>query len=299
MPKNDYYEILGVAENASKSDIKKAYRELAKKYHPDKAAGNKQHEEMFKKVSEAYAVLNDDKKRSQYDQMRRMGVNGNFNGQNINFDDLGSIFSNMGGTRATNFGGLGDILGQFFGGDTSGFQHAGRRPAKGQDIQANITVPFDVAIRGGNQYVSVNNKTLSIKIPPATQDGKVIRLRGQGHPGYQGAAAGDLLIRIQVAPHPDFSRKGHDLYSTIHINIVQAILGSKVKVKTYEKGTIELNIPAGTEQGKYFKLTGFGVKADNIAGDHYVQVHIDIPKNLNGKSKQALLEFAKSAGLKT
>lgn len=294
MAHNDFYNILGVSENASESEIKRAYRELAKKYHPDKHKGDAKAEARFKEISEAYATLSDAKKRAQYDQMRRFG-GGNFSGnyQNVNFEDLGDIFS--GGFRGhrTAGGGFGDLFSEFFGG-SQGFS---QRPQKGQDISAELTVPFDVAVRGGKQMVNINGQKLNVNIPPGTETGKKIRLRGQGRPGMASGSAGDLIITITVAPHPQFTRKGADMYSTISINMVQAALGSKASVNTYDKGAVNLKIPAGTQNGKLFKLRSMGVNVNGVQGDHFVEVKVVVPEQLNNASRKALEDFAQKAGI--
>ena len=181
MPKNDFYDILGVSEKASNQEIKNAYRELAKKYHPDRHKGDKQAEERFKQISEAYSVLSDQKKRNQYDQMRRFGVGGNYSGnsQNFNFEDLGSFFQGgFKGQRGGGFGGFGDIFSQIFGGEQrSGFSQSRQ---KGQDVTAELTISFDMAITGGKQIFQIGSKKISVNIPAGSEDGKKIRLRGQG-----------------------------------------------------------------------------------------------------------------------
>ena len=295
MKNKNYYDILGVSENASDQEIKRAYRDLAKKYHPDKHKGDKRAENRFKEISEAYAVLSNAEKRKQYDNMRRFGGNFDFSGQpNIDVEDLGSFFKgSFKGRRTAGFGGFGDIFSEFFGGRT-GYSP---QPQKGQDVAAELTVPFDVAINGGKQIITINGQRLSVKIPAGTEDGKKIRLRGQGKPGVAGGAAGDLIVTIHVAPHPLFTRKGADIYSTVPINMVQAALGSKVRIQTYDKGMVDLKIPAGTQHGKLFKLKGMGINANGRQGDHYVEVQVTIPKNLSGKAKEALKKFADLAGI--
>lgn len=291
----DFYDILGVSENATESDIKRAYRELAKKYHPDKHKGDSNAETRFKEISEAYATLNDPKKRAQYDQMRRFG-GGNFSGnyQNINFEDLGDLFGGgFRGRRTAGGGGFADIFGDLFGGSTA----FSKKPQKGQDMSAELTIPFDVAVRGGKQMININGQKLNVNIPAGTETGKKIRLRGQGRPGMASGESGDLIITITVAPHPQFKRQGADMYSTASINIVQAALGSKVSVYTYDKGVVNLKIPAGTQNGKIFKLRGMGVNIDGVQGDHFVEVYVVVPDHLDAKSQKALIDFAKQAGI--
>ncbi|MBN1479734.1 J domain-containing protein [candidate division KSB1 bacterium] len=292
MAKN-YYDILGVSEDASEGDIKKAYRDLAKKYHPDKHKGDKAAETRFKEISEAYATLNDPKKRAQYDQMRRFG--GGYGGthQNFSFEDLGNIFGGSFRGRRSAGGGFGDLFSEFFGGSSGFTSH----PRKGQDISAELTIPFDMAISGGKQVMVVNGHKLNVNIPVGAEDGKKIRLRGQGHHGMDGGASGDLIITIHVTPHPYFKRKGADIYSTAAVNIVQASLGARIAVQTYDKGLVSLKIPAGTQNGKLFKLKGMGVYINGHQGDHFVEIQVNVPDHLDAKSRKALEQFAKTAGI--
>lgn len=294
MAEKNYYDILGVPENADEETIKKAYRELAKKYHPDRHRGDKAAEEKFKDIAEAYSVLSDPQKRAQYDQMRRFG--GGFGSHfDIHFEDLGSIFNRAaGGRKASGFGGFGDLFSEFFGGRAD----FGRSSASmGEDITAEITVPFDVAALGGTQVISVDGKQISVRIPPAVEDGKKIILRGQGRRGF-GGVAGDLILTVRVAPHPYFTRSGLDLYSKADVDMVTAALGGKVRVKTYQGGEVDLKIPAGTQPGKKFKLKGFGLEKDGVKGDHYVEVNVVIPTHLSPKAKSLLMQLAEELQLK-
>lgn len=303
----DFYNILGVSENATADEIKKAYRELAKKYHPDARRNDKHAEERFKEISEAYSVLGHEKKRKQYDQMRRYGAfgsQGHGSGEfsNINFEDLSSIFGRGRGRRRSTGGisfedmGIGDIFSQFMGGGYT------RNPARGNDRNAEITIPFDLAIKGGKQLLSVaeagGTKKLSVTIPPGIENGKKIMLRGQGESGSHGGPAGDLILTVHVEKHPLFERVGADLYCDVTINMAQAALGSSVHVSTYNGHTIELKIPHGTQNGRLLKLTGMGIHLNDRQGDQYVKIHVEIPGQLSEKSKGLLAKFAQEAGLK-
>jgi molecular chaperone DnaJ len=290
MANKNYYDLLGVPESADEASIKKAYRELAKKYHPDKQKGGKPSEERFKEISEAYAVLSDPKKKAQYDQMRRFGGGANYTGnyQNINMDDLSSIFGRATrGRRGAGFGGLGDIFGEFF----SSRNEPGYSPPQAEDIAAEITVPFDVAVNGGNHVLFLDGKQLSVKIPQGIDDGKKIRLRGQGRQGL-GNSAGDLIITIHVEPHPLFKRSELDIYSNTTIDMVTAALGGKIRIQTYGSDEVELKIPAGTQPGKRFKLKGMGIELSGRHGDHFVEVSVSIPVNLSAKAKALLRQLA-------
>lgn len=292
MSTKNYYDILGVPESADEQTIKRAYRELAKKYHPDKHRGDKIAEEKFKDISEAYGVLGDPQKKSQYDQMRRFGGSFNGNFQNIHFDDLSSIFGRASrGRRTTGFGGLGDLFSEFFSG-----RDDSDNAALGEDIAAEITVPFDTAIHGGSRMIYVDGKQISVKIPPMIDEGKKIRLRGQGRRGF-GGAAGDLIITVHVDPHPLFKRVDLDVYSTAPVSFVTAALGGKVRVPTFQRGEVELKIPAGTQPGKKFKLKGMGLEKDGRQGDHYVEIAVTIPEHLSVRAKSLLQQLAEELGV--
>ena len=294
MAKRDYYEVLGVSKNASDDEIKKAYRKLAIKYHPDKNPGNKEAEEKFKEASEAHEVLSDKQKRARYDQFGHAGVGGssgnpfaggnpfgqtggfNFNGQTFNFD--------FGG------GGLDDILGNLF-----GFGGSPRRPRRGADYQTTVTVTFEEAIFGTTKTVSANNETIKVKIPAGIDDGMSIRLQGKGGDAPEGGEKGDLYIRIRVKPHKTLTREGAIILSEERIDMVDAALGCEIDVETVD-GKITMKVPAGTQSGTPFKLSGHGVpfRADGDRGPHIVTVIVETPKNLNRKQKELLQEFKKS-----
>ncbi|MBN1998340.1 J domain-containing protein [candidate division KSB1 bacterium] len=311
MSDKDYYNILGVSENASADEIKKAYRELAKKYHPDKHKNDKRAEDRFKHISEAYSVLGDEKKRREYDQLRRLGAfgqtggfgqGGGFHSGSFNFEDLSSLFggkrAKKGPTGGFAFDGFGDLFRQFMGGQERGARYSSGA-VRGRDVSAQITVPFEVALRGGKQVFAVSqNKKISVTIPAGIEDNKKIRLKGQGEPGYGGGTAGDLILTVNVQPHPVFDRSGADLKTRVSISVVQAVLGSKIKVKTFNGKDVELKIAPGTQYGKRLKLKGLGADINGRKGDMIVEILIDIPKNLDSRSKKLLMEFARQAGIK-
>ncbi len=307
-PDVDYYKILGVDENATQEEIKKAYRKLAKQYHPDSKGGDKKAEEKFKEISEAYSVLSDEKKRNQYDMMRHGGFSSgsyNFGGGSpgsyeVHFGNEG-IFEN-----------LHDIFGNLFGG-FNGQRGSQRRSSpfeevfsqqqrshasRGSDMQTSITIPFDLAARGGETIIQTGtNKKVKIKIPVGIEDGKKIRVRGQGAPSTTGGAPGDLYVTIHVAPHPEFERKGLDIYTTARINIAEAILGTEKQVQTVTGKRIKLKIPPGTGSGKVFRLPGMGIKSASGTGDHYVRVEVDVPTNLSMTQRREFKNWAKKVGL--
>ena len=312
MAKRDYYEVLGVSKNASDDEIKKAYRKLAIKYHPDKNPGDKEAEAKFKEISEAHEVLADKQKRARYDQFGHAGVNGgaggfgggnpfgggqaggfNFNGQEFHFD--------FGGAGGQSFGGAGldDILGSLF-----GFGGGGRRrPMRGTDYRTHITIDFKEAIFGTTKSISADGKTIKIKIPAGIDDGMSIRLKGRGGPapeGAQGGQKGDLYVQIRVKPHKTLTREGTLILSEQKISMVDAALGCEVEVETVD-GPITMKVPAGTQSGTPFKLSGHGVpfRADGDRGPHIVTIIVETPKNLSKKQKEILEEFraAKKRGI--
>ena len=295
--KRDYYEVLGVSKSASDDEIKKAYRKLAVKYHPDRNPGDKEAEAKFKEVNEANEVLSDKQKRARYDQFGHAGVGGagggfggaggnpfqggafNFNGQTFNFD-----FGGAGGSP------LDDILGSIF-----GFGGGARRPRRGADYQTSVVLSFEEAIFGATKEVSVNGENLKVKIPAGIDDGMSIRLRGKGGEAPEkGAEKGDLYVRVRVKPHKSLTREGAIILSEEVISMVDAALGCEIEVLTVD-GPITMKVPAGTQSGTPFKLSGHGVpfRGDGDRGPHIVTVIVETPKNLSKKQKE-LLEFKKS-----
>ena len=293
MAKRDYYEVLGVSKNASDDEIKKAFRKLALKYHPDKNPGDKEAEAKFKEISEAHEVLSDKQKRARYDQFGHAGVNGaaggnpfgggnpfeggsfNFNGQAFNFD--------FGG------GGLDDILGGIFGfGGT-------RRPRRGRDYQTSLTLTFEEAVFGPTKTINLDGEKLPVKIPAGIDDGVSIRLRGKGGEAPEGGERGDLYIQIRVRPHKHLTREGAIILSEETISMVDAALGCEIEVETVD-GKVTMKVPAGTDSGTPFKLSGHGVpfRKDGDRGPHIVTVLVETPKNLSRKQREILEEFRNS-----
>lgn len=289
MAKRDYYEVLGVSKNASDDEIKKAYRKLAIKYHPDKNPGNKEAEEKFKEINEAHDVLSDKQKRARYDQFGHAGVGGNAGGNP--FGGGGSPFGNFNGqTFNFDFGGAGgfdDILSNLF-----GFGGGARRPRRGADLQTSITLTFEEAIFGTTKEVDVNGESIKLKIPEGIDDGMSIRLRGKGGEAPEGGEKGDLYVRIRVKPHKHLTREGNIILSEEKIGMVDAALGCEIEVETVD-GTVTMKVPAGTQSGTPFKLSGHGVpfRADGDRGPHIVTVIVETPKNLSKRQKELLEEF--------
>jgi len=289
MAEKDYYDILGVKKSASSDEIKKAYRGLAKKFHPDKNKGNKEAENKFKEISEAYAVLSDTEKREQYDRLGKEAFRGGGPGGNPfagGANPFGGFdFSQFtgGGARArggrrstTGAGGFTDIFSDLFGGGGPGFEPG---PERGGDLEAELTIDFRDAILGTTMDLVINGKGVKVKIPEGVSDGQRIRLRGKGAPGANGGPAGDLNVLIHVRSHPLFERRGDDIYIDLPIRVGEAIRGAEVEVPTIH-GPVRARIPAGTQGGQTFRLRGKGVKKKTgTAGDHYYRVEVSVPKS--------------------
>jgi molecular chaperone DnaJ len=363
----DFYQVLGVPDTASQDDIKKAYRRLAKKYHPDANPNNAQAAERFKEISEAHSVLSDADKRAQYDTMRKYGAfagagaggpagrrggpgagaggfPGGFSTENLDFGDLG---------------GLGDIFSSIFG--------RGRREERaGETLETAVEVPFRLATLGGKISVTLpvtepcptchgsggapgagfstcpecngrgtisfgqggfavnrpcprcrgrgripsqpcptcrgvgnvrTERRMQISVPPGTEDGTRVRLRGQGAPGQAGQPAGDLVVTFQVQPDRFFRRDGLDLISEVPINVAQAVLGTRIRVRTIDGKKVVLRIPPGTQPGRRFRIKGQGVEKNGRRGDQLVQVDVTVPENLSPEQQELMKQFAEAAKL--
>jgi len=377
----DFYKVLGVGEKADPDEIKKAYRRLAKKYHPDANRDNPKAAERFKEVGEAYSVLSDPKKRKQYDQMRRFGSMGFGGGgarpgaggrqsggapgaqPDFSFEDL------QGG-----FGNISDLFSSLFdlgrkgqdAGPGGGRPRAGGRQ-KGENVEYVVEIPFLTAARGGKISVNVavtedcatcggsgakpgtqlsrcgecggtgtvafgqggfavqrpcpacfgrgrlpetpcsscqgrgavrQQRKISINVRPGVDTGSKVRLTGQGERGRGGGPPGDLIITYKVKPHRFFRRDGLDVHVTVPINIVQATLGSKIRVKTISGKKIVLNIPQGTQSGTKFRVRGQGIEKGDRVGDQYVEAVVSVPEKLSEDEQKMMEEFAEASGLK-
>ena len=303
----DFYNILGVSEEATKEEIRSAFRKLAKKYHPDRNQGDKVSEEKFKEVSEAYETLSDSKRKQEYDTLRKYG--GSFAGAGgqgfpggMNGADFSDLFGKGGAGqggftfRTSGFGGidnLGDILNQMLGGQSDSFgQRTGRgrqrmRQARGADLTSAISVSFTEAAKGTSRMVAVGDKKLKIKIPAGIESGGKIRLAGQGYPGNNGAPAGDLIITVNVMTDQNFERKGNDIHTTATISFKEAILGTKADVKTLTS-TVKLTVPPGTQPGTKMRLKGQGLAVADNPGDLYVEIKVSIPTSLTDEQRKLL-----------
>jgi molecular chaperone DnaJ len=358
----DYYQTLGVSETATTDEIKKAFRRLAKQYHPDRNPNNPQAADRFKEINEAHDVLSDPEKRKKYDQLRRYGAfagagsgrGGGFGGgsagpspgdADFDISDLGS------------FGGLGDLFSSIF-----GRRGTGPRTEEEEEVETTVAIPFRVAALGGKVPVVLTlpdvcptchgsggapgatfstcpeckgrgtisfgqggfavtrpcpvcrgrgkvpsqrcptcqgsgevraEKHLTITIPPGTEDGTRLRLRGQGPKGQA-----DVVVVIQVQPDRFFRRDGLDVVGVVPINLAQALLGSKIKVRTLDGKRVVLKVPPGTQHGQKFRIPGQGIERNGRRGDQYVEVHVEIPEKLTPDQETALKAFAEKAGMK-
>jgi curved DNA-binding protein len=309
MSGKDYYKILGVSKSASAEEIKKAYRKLALKYHPDRNKGDKAAEAKFKDISEAYAVLSDAEKRKQYDMFGADGFQRRFTQEDIFRDfDFGSIFKEFGfgsGGRGPNifsqiFGGTGQTQygrGGPFESSFGGFDGQ-PRGVRGQDLVYELSLTLEEAVTTTNKVISYQvggrHERVSVKVPAGISTGKKLRLTGKGQPGSYGGPKGDLYIQIRVVEHPRFKREGDDLILTREIKFSEALLGTEIEVPTIDKKTLRLKIPPGTQSNAKFRLKGHGMPHmnKNGRGDAYVQVTIGVPKKLNKKQKALAKELA-------
>lgn len=295
MSKRDYYSVLGVSKDASEKDIKKAYKKLAMKYHPDKNPGDATAEASFKEVKEAYEMLTDSSKRRKYDQYGHAGFENNgFGG---------------GQSRSQGFGGGGfeDIFGDAFGQRRQGFggggfddvfsQARGRqpRPQKGQDVEFSVTVDFVEAIQGAEKVVELpvngEQKKINVKIPMGIKEEEKIRFSGKGGPGINGGPAGNMFIKVLIRSHPYLERNENDLICHSEINIATATLGGELEVQALDN-RFKLKILAGTQNGRKFKVTGKGVTSrKGETGDLLVKIKVVTPTNLTSEQADLMEQF--------
>ena len=312
----DYYQILGVDKKASMDEIKKAYRKLAVKWHPDKNPNNKAAEEKFKKISEAYAVLSDSQKRQQYDTF---GSADQFRQQYSQEDifrgfDLNEILRSFGfgGARGgrTTFrtsrrGGGGfqeyedpfaDLFGSM-GGGGAGRQYA-NVPQKGQDAEYNLSISLEESVLGAEKKISfqIENRVedINVKIPPGISTGKKLRLPGKGLSGYNGGPNGDLYLNINVLSHPIFTRDGNDLYIEKTIKFTQAVLGTTIDVPIIDGSVKRIKISPGTQNNTKIRMKGYGIPnfKSSSKGDQYVKITIEVPKKLSDRQAKLVRQLA-------
>ena len=301
MATRDYYNILGVGKNASDEEVKRAYRKLAMKYHPDRNPNRKEAEERFKEINEAYAVLSDKEKRKQYDTFGAEGFRQRFTQEDIfrgfDFDEILSGLFGGRGKREFKFGrrggfDFGDIFGQ------TAYQDMGRMPQKGEDILYELTISLEESASGGEKRISYRKngkmEEVTVKIPRGIPQGKKLRLAGKGMEGRNGGPPGDLYLQISIKDHPFFKREGDDLVVDKEISFSDAVLGTSVEVPTLEGKKI-VKVPTGTQSHTKMRLKGLGIPhfQGEGRGDEYVRVIVKVPKKLTEKSRKMVEELAK------
>ena len=293
MTYKDYYKILGVEKTATQDEIKKAYRKLANKYHPDKTKGDKVAEEKFKDINEANGILSDPVKRKKYDQFgvdwkhyeeagRQPGgfdwskYTGGRGGQehNMSQEEFSAMFGDEG------FGNIFETIFSQHSGERSGRRS---RASKGEDFEAETTLSLEEAYNGSTRLLKIHEQTIKITMKPGIADGQVLRVAGKGGRGANGGPNGDLYITTRIAPHPEFQRRGNDLYCDRPVELYTAILGGKAQIKTI-KNTVNVDIPKETPNGKVLRLLGLGMPVygtKNEFGNMYVTVMIQLPDHLS------------------
>ena len=308
----EYYQTLGVSKTATADEIKKAYRKLALQYHPDKNPDNAEAEAKFKKISEAYAVLSDQKKRQEYDTYGSAGFQQRYSQEDIfRGFDLNDILSQFGfggasfrsgGFRSQGGGGnpFADIFGQAGRGCSGG--GCSPQPAKGQDQTYELAVSLEDVLNGVEKNISLrrngSNQNISVKVPKGIESGKRLRLTGKGAPSSSGGPPGDLYLKVTVQPHPVFSRDGDNLILERKIPFSEACLGTTVEVTTLEDKTFKVKVPEGVQQEAKLRIKGHGLPAGPIGtrGDILVKILVQIPKKMNRQQKKVVKELAE-AGL--
>ncbi|WP_298861388.1 DnaJ C-terminal domain-containing protein [uncultured Microbacterium sp.] len=294
----DFYKTLGVSKDISDAELKKTYRKLARKYHPDSNPGDAKAEAKFKEISEAYSVLSDAEQRREYDEIRAMGSGARFTapgsggaggfedvfsrfgqgGQSANFDDIFSMFTQGGGSS--------------FGGGRFGQQGYGG-PRKGADVTARTTLDFATAAKGDTITLqSGEGKPFKIKVPAGVADGQKIRLRGRGRPSPDGGEPGDIVVQVTVRPHPVFTRDGLNLRLTVPVTFTEATLGATIEVPTLGGDTVKLRVAPGTPSGRVLRVKGRGiVSAKKGTGDLLAELQVAVPAHLDAAAREALERF--------
>ncbi len=278
----DYYEILGVDRNATDAEIKKAYRKLARQYHPDINPGNKDAEARFKEINEAYEVLSDKEKRAKYDRFGRDWQ------RYQNMPDFGDF--GVGGFGAGDFA---DIFETLFGGGRGGRSSVTYR-TKGQDIEQSVDITLEEAFNGTQRTLQIQSsngamRSITVKIPPGVDNGSRVRISGEGAPGMGGGPRGDLYLVINVLPHSRFERRGDDLYVRTPVDLYTMLLGGEVKVPVMGGKTVTLKVPAGTQNGKVMRISGQGMprlRDPHTRGDMYVTLDVSLPASLSPRERE-------------
>ena len=298
----DFYKILGVAKDASDADIKKAYRKLARQYHPDTNSGDTAAEKKFKDISEAYSVLSDPDERQQYDAIRAMGGGARFaphgagSTANGGFEDLfGGLCTGGGGRHSGGFSTAGgvppefaDLFGGGFGGGPAGYQRA---PQKGADRTASTSISFAGSIRGTTIGLrEPDGEVIDVRVPAGIKDGQKVRVRGKGQ--YGPAGNGDLLVTVNVKPHDFYTRDGDNLRIHVPVSFPEAALGADIEVPTIDGEHVRMRVPAGTPSGRTLRVKGRGVKTSKATGDLLVTIDVAVPQNLSKEAEEAVKAFA-------
>lgn len=295
----DYYTLLGISKTATAEEIKKAYRKLAVKFHPDKNPGNKQSEEKFKEIGEAYEVLKDPVKRKKYDTL---GSNWKQYEQNAGNDADFSQWARQGPGRSQSrtydsddFGGsdFSDFFNSFFRGGydqdagnpftQQGRGRSGGRPVKGQDYEATMEVTLEESYHGSKRMINIGDEKINMTIPPGVYNSQVLRVKGKGAAGRRGGEAGDLYIHVSILPDPLYDIKENDLYTDIHVSLYKALLGGEITVDA-PKGSFTMKIPRETQNGKVLRMKGLGMpvyRKKSEFGDLYLKIIVDLPQNLS------------------
>lgn len=311
----DFYATLGVAQDASEDEIKKAYRKLARTWHPDKNPGDAAAEQKFKDIGEAHQVLADPEQRQQYDAVRQMARGGaRFGGGAGGAGGFEDVFSSMfggggGGARTYSAGGAGqqglnleDLLAQF-GGAGGGFSGGGfpggggyqrqAQPRGGQDVQARASITFRQAVEGSEVRISdADGQSFTARIPAGVKDGQKIRLRGKGRAGFGGGPNGDMILHVSVGTDPIFGRDGDNLTVELPVTFAEATLGATVQVPTFDGKSVKVRVAPGTPSGRSLRVKGRGVKTKKATGDLIAKVHVVVPKELTDEQRQAVETLA-------
>jgi molecular chaperone DnaJ len=298
----DFYKVLGVSKDISDAELKKAYRKLARQYHPDSNQGDAKAEARFKEISEAYSVLSDAEQRKEYDQIRAMGSGARFTagggGQGGGFEDVfGGMFGQGGGgARGTSYsyqqapGGFDDILGGMFGRGGGGFGAYG--PTRGRDVTARTTIDFITAVKGDTiKLQTADGKPITVKIPAGVADQQKIKLRGKGEPSPDGGEPGDIVLTVSVRKHPVFERDGLNLRVNVPVTFVEATLGATIEVPTLGGNPVKLKVAAGTPSGRVLRVKGRGVESSKGKGDLLAVVQVAVPSHLSAAQREALEAF--------
>ncbi|MDY0983547.1 DnaJ C-terminal domain-containing protein [Microbacterium sp. CFBP9023] len=301
----DFYKTLGVTKDVSDADLKKTYRKLARKYHPDSNQGDEKAEAKFKEVSEAYSVLSDAEQRKEYDEIRAMGSGARFTASGAGAGGFEDVFSRFGqqGRGQQQSADFEDIFAMFnqgqggsFGsgrfGQTSGGYRGFGGPQKGADVTARTTLDFVTAVQGETITLQgEDGKPFKVKIPAGVADGQKIRLRGRGRPSPDGGESGDVVVQIAVRPHPVFTREGLNLRVIVPVTFTEAALGATIEVPTLSGDTVKLRVAPGTPSGRVLRVKGRGVTTSKGTGDLLAELQIAVPSHLDEAAREALEKF--------